>query len=160
MVSPESSFSDMYPKPSSTAPCTIALTIIVWVESSFPSDILSACYDCAHCNPIRPSTTFTHRYASATFQNGYLRLILPDGAELRYGDPSRVVVPGAKGEEWRGRPAIGATLRIFDFSFFRKVSSTGVSFTELVPRLGGYALLLLMLLFFDLLPLRSNLRFL
>lgn len=63
------------------------------------------------------------RYASATFQNGYLRLILPDGAELRYGDPSRVVVPGAKGEEWRGRPAIGATLRIFDFSFFRKVSS-------------------------------------
>lgn len=61
------------------------------------------------------------RYASATFQNGYLRLILPDGTELRYGDPSRAVVPGAKGEEWRGRPAIGATLRIFDFAFFRKV---------------------------------------
>ncbi len=32
-----------------------------------------------------------------------------------------MTVPGAKGEEWRNRPATTATLRVYDFAFFRKV---------------------------------------
>ena len=37
------------------------------------------------------------------------------------GDPDNVQAPGAKGEEWKGRPAPQATLRVFSFDFFRKV---------------------------------------
>jgi hypothetical protein len=40
-----------------------------------------------------------------------------------YGDIDKTAAPGAAGEEWRGRPALRATLRLFDTAFFRKVSS-------------------------------------
>ena len=68
------------------------------------------------------------RYAQATFTTGFLRVILPSGRELLYGDQKAaavVAVPGAKGEEWRRRPAPAATLRVFSFDFFRKVRRFG-----------------------------------
>ncbi|KAG1678525.1 hypothetical protein FOA52_014559 [Chlamydomonas sp. UWO 241] len=60
------------------------------------------------------------RFASATFKRGYLRIILPSGSELTYGSPDGCAVLGAKGEEWRGRPAPRATLHVFNFDFFKK----------------------------------------
>ncbi|GAX82389.1 hypothetical protein CEUSTIGMA_g9817.t1 [Chlamydomonas eustigma] len=61
------------------------------------------------------------QYAKATFTSGFLRVILPSGHELLYGSKDSVVVPGAKGDEWRGRPVPCATLRVFNFDFFRKI---------------------------------------
>lgn len=64
------------------------------------------------------------RFAAAAIRTGYLRLILPNGTELTYGDPATATttqVAAGAGEAWRGRPAPRATLRIFDMDFFRKV---------------------------------------
>ncbi|KAL4447595.1 hypothetical protein ABPG75_004814 [Micractinium tetrahymenae] len=61
------------------------------------------------------------KFARAAIRTGRLRLILPNGEELVYGDASNTAAPVPKGEEWRGRPALSATVRLFDVGFFRKV---------------------------------------
>ncbi|MEW5297105.1 MAG: hypothetical protein WDW36_000333 [Sanguina aurantia] len=62
-----------------------------------------------------------HTFASATIKTGSLRMILPNGTELHYGSESTVAAPVVKGEEWRGRPALKATLRVYSMEFFRKM---------------------------------------
>lgn len=62
-----------------------------------------------------------HTFASATIKTGSLRMILPNGTELHYGSESTVAAPVARGEEWRGRPALKATLRVYSMEFFRKM---------------------------------------
>ncbi|PNH10244.1 Cyclopropane-fatty-acyl-phospholipid synthase [Tetrabaena socialis] len=61
------------------------------------------------------------KYTRSTLTQGRLRLILPNGDELLYGKEGTTDAPVAKGEEWRGRPALRCTLRIYDMDFFRKM---------------------------------------
>ncbi|PRW60674.1 cyclopropane-fatty-acyl-phospholipid synthase [Chlorella sorokiniana] len=61
------------------------------------------------------------KFARAAIKTGYLRIVLPNGDELVYGEKAHCAAPVPKGEEWRGRPALSATVRLFSPSFFRKV---------------------------------------
>ncbi|GLC46603.1 hypothetical protein PLESTB_001222700 [Pleodorina starrii] len=61
------------------------------------------------------------KYARAVFTQGRLRMILPNGKELVYGSEDTAKAPVSAGEEWRGRPPLRCTLRIFDMDFFRKI---------------------------------------
>ncbi|KXZ44875.1 hypothetical protein GPECTOR_61g828 [Gonium pectorale] len=61
------------------------------------------------------------KYARTVFTQGRLRMILPTGYELVYGSMDTAKAPVPKGEEWRGRPDLCCTLRIFDMDFFRKI---------------------------------------
>ncbi|PSC74866.1 cyclopropane-fatty-acyl-phospholipid synthase [Micractinium conductrix] len=61
------------------------------------------------------------KFAKSAIKTGRLRIILPNGDELCYGDAAKTAAPVPKGEEWRGRPALSATVRLFNVSFFRKV---------------------------------------
>lgn len=48
--------------------------------------------------------------------------MLPSGEEMRFGaEGANTSAAGAPGEEWRGRPPLDATVRVFDAAFFRKV---------------------------------------
>ncbi|GFH05862.1 amino_oxidase domain-containing protein [Haematococcus lacustris] len=60
------------------------------------------------------------RFAKAVVKTGYLRLILPNGSELSYGDKDYVHKVKA-GQEWRGLPEARATLRVYNMDFFRKI---------------------------------------
>ncbi|GIL82213.1 hypothetical protein Vretimale_7189 [Volvox reticuliferus] len=60
------------------------------------------------------------KYARAVFTQGRMRMILPTGQELVYGSDD-TAAPAFAGEEWRGRPQLRCTLRIYDMDFFRKV---------------------------------------
>eukprot|EP00798_Chlamydomonas_sp_ICE-L_P032282 gene32282-16848_t len=60
-------------------------------------------------------------FPEAAIKTGYLRLILPTGQELVYGSKDKCEAQVPAGEEWRGRPAPYATIRVFNFEFFRKV---------------------------------------
>ncbi|KAF5839621.1 cyclopropane fatty acid synthase [Dunaliella salina] len=83
------------------------------------------------CRPTSPKMSLTaqwfmglfDRFAAATVKSGHLRVILPNGGEMVYGerDPSRVLLEVPEGEEWRNRPRPCATLRVFDLDFFRKI---------------------------------------
>ena len=80
------------------------------------------------------------KFARASFRVGHLRLILPNGEELSYGDPAKTAAPVPQGEEWRGRPRLAATVRIFDMSFFSKLISrhdTGLGARTLEAARGG-----------------------
>lgn len=79
--------------------------------------------------PTSPKSTLTQRafsylldrFARVAITRGYFRLILPNGSELRYGRMEGSEAPVPKGEEWRGRPPLRATLRIYNMDFFQKV---------------------------------------
>lgn len=61
------------------------------------------------------------RFARAAIKAGRLRLVLPNGDELAYGSDATAAPPVPAGDEWRGRPRLAATVRIFSPTFFRKV---------------------------------------
>ncbi|GFR51020.1 hypothetical protein Agub_g13347 [Astrephomene gubernaculifera] len=62
------------------------------------------------------------KYARSAFTQGRLRLILPTGSELAYGSgDDTAAAPTPKGEEWRGRPPLRATVRVLHMDFFRKI---------------------------------------
>lgn len=63
------------------------------------------------------------KFARSTVNAGFLRFVLPNGAELTYGSdaPESTAAPVPAGEEWRGRPALKATVRIFNMEFFYKI---------------------------------------
>ncbi len=67
------------------------------------------------------------KFVRGMVRTGYVRLILPNGEERRYGDEGAAAaasaVAAAGSEAWRGRPALSATLRVYDMDFFRKVVS-------------------------------------
>ncbi|KAL4856846.1 Tuberculostearic acid methyltransferase UfaA1 [Chlorella vulgaris] len=69
----------------------------------------------------RAAMALFDKFAGAAIKTGRLRVILPNGHELLYGDAAKVEAPVPKGEEWRGRPNLSATLRLHSISFFRKV---------------------------------------
>lgn len=49
------------------------------------------------------------------------RFILPNGEELEYGSRAEVGDAEAEGDNWQGRPALTATVRLLSCAFFRKV---------------------------------------
>ncbi|GLI66534.1 hypothetical protein VaNZ11_010410 [Volvox africanus] len=61
------------------------------------------------------------KYARSAFTQGSMRMILPTGQELVYGNDDTSKAPTSAGEEWRGRPQLRCTLRIYDMDFFRKI---------------------------------------
>ncbi|KAG2447750.1 hypothetical protein HYH02_007208 [Chlamydomonas schloesseri] len=61
------------------------------------------------------------KYARAVFNQGRMRIILPTGQELSYGSDDTTAAPVPKGEEWRGRPDLKCTLRVYNMDFFRKI---------------------------------------
>jgi cyclopropane-fatty-acyl-phospholipid synthase len=63
--------------------------------------------------------TMFDKFAKASVTTGRLRLILPTGTELCYGEPAPA--PLVEGQEWRGRPPLDVIVRIYNTSFFRKV---------------------------------------
>ena len=65
------------------------------------------------------------KLAKTAIRTGRLRLILPTGQELCYGGATVLATvlspPHAAGQEWRGRPPLNCTIRVYDVAFFRKV---------------------------------------
>ena len=49
------------------------------------------------------------------------RFILPNGEELEYGSSAEVGEAEAESDNWQGRPALTATVRLLSCAFFRKV---------------------------------------
>ncbi len=81
------------------------------------------------------------RFAKQAFKVGHLRVILPTGYELSYGDPE-YVHEAPEGEAWRGRPAPRATMRVFNMDFFKKVvvrhdTGLGEAYMDKVRSWGG-----------------------
>ena len=83
-------------------------------------------------------------FAKAAIKTGKLRLILPNGEEMVYGEPAGPV--GGAAEAWRDRPPLNATVRIYDVAFFRKIimrhdTGLGESYMdgdfEVIQGLGG-----------------------
>eukprot|EP01025_Chloroclados_australasicus_P005212 TRINITY_DN11504_c0_g2_i5.p1 TRINITY_DN11504_c0_g2~~TRINITY_DN11504_c0_g2_i5.p1 ORF type:complete len:1114 (+),score=82.38 TRINITY_DN11504_c0_g2_i5:37-3378(+) len=62
---------------------------------------------------------FFKRIAASALQKGSLRLILPDGSELQYGDNKNN--EAVDRSEWRQVPDTRATIRVLDNTFFEKV---------------------------------------
>ena len=60
-----------------------------------------------------------HTFAQRGFQRGLLRVILPNGSELQYGDGCSDPVLS---EEWRHSPKCCATIRVFNMSLFKKIA--------------------------------------
>jgi len=84
------------------------------------------------------------RFARAAITKGRLRIILPTGQELSYGQP--LPAPAGAADQWRDRPPLDVTVRLFNMSFFAKVitrhdTGLGESYMdgdyEVVPGLGG-----------------------
>ncbi|CAD7695206.1 unnamed protein product [Ostreobium quekettii] len=57
------------------------------------------------------------RFAKIGIRNGSLRIILPSGAELQYGEGGHEQLEG----NWHGRPRARATIRVLKMAFFRKI---------------------------------------
>lgn len=61
------------------------------------------------------------RFAGAALSRGHLLLVLPNGEEMEFGSKENALAAVPPGEEWRNRPPLDATVRVFDTAFFRKV---------------------------------------